>query len=130
MHNFYFSISLLVKCMKCRPKYFAERLTWSMEGLGTKDKDLIRIIVSRSEVLNLKIKWKFFPHLTLCLRWAIAKQNSLWVSNLNYLKNLHLWNHLAIDLNLSLNYTLRMCTFIIIYNMILRIIQHGCCYYE
>lgn len=36
--------------LKCRPKYFAERLVWCMKGLGTHDSDLIRVIVSRSEV--------------------------------------------------------------------------------
>lgn len=36
--------------LKCRPKYFAERLVWCMKGLGTHDSDLIRVIVSRAEV--------------------------------------------------------------------------------
>ena len=39
-----------VKCARNRPEYFAERLHKAMAGIGTKDSDLIRLLVSRSEV--------------------------------------------------------------------------------
>ncbi|KAJ7418990.1 Annexin A4 [Pitangus sulphuratus] len=49
----------VVKCMRNKPAYFAERLYKSMKGLGTDDSTLIRVMVSRSEVDMLYIRREF-----------------------------------------------------------------------
>ncbi|XP_078284438.1 annexin A4-like isoform X1 [Rhinoraja longicauda] len=49
----------VVKCLRSIPTYFAERLYKSMKGLGTDDKTLIRVMVSRCEVDMLDIRAEF-----------------------------------------------------------------------
>uniref|UniRef100_A0A8D2GDB8 Annexin n=1 Tax=Theropithecus gelada TaxID=9565 RepID=A0A8D2GDB8_THEGE len=49
----------LVQCIQNKPLYFADRVYYSMKGKGIRDKVLIRIMVSRSEVDMLKIRPEF-----------------------------------------------------------------------
>ncbi|CAN8205678.1 unnamed protein product [Coccothraustes coccothraustes] len=49
----------VVKCMRNKPAYFAERLYKSMKGLGTDDSTLIRVMVSRAEIDMLYIRREF-----------------------------------------------------------------------
>ncbi|XP_072138944.1 annexin A4-like [Mobula birostris] len=49
----------VVKCLRNTPAFFAERLYRSMKGLGTDDRTLVRIMVSRCEVDMLDIRAEF-----------------------------------------------------------------------
>lgn len=43
------SLLTIAKCVQNRPKYFAELIFHAVDGLGTADDDLMRVIVTRSE---------------------------------------------------------------------------------
>lgn len=49
----------IVKCLRNKPPFFAERLYKSMKGLGTTDSVLIRIMVARAEIDMVDIKAEF-----------------------------------------------------------------------
>uniref|UniRef100_K1RTF1 Annexin n=1 Tax=Magallana gigas TaxID=29159 RepID=K1RTF1_MAGGI len=72
--NFGKGLLTMVMALKCRPKYFAERLVWCMKGLGTHDSDLIRVIVSRAEIDMVQIK-ECFLEMTKQTLWNWIDQD-------------------------------------------------------
>lgn len=61
------AILTIARCAESLPQYFAEQLHKAMSGAGTKDKTLIRIIVSRSEfdLGAIKQEYQSLYHKTL-----------------------------------------------------------------
>lgn len=55
----YDALSAIVECVQMAPHYFAKRLHKAMDGAGTDDGSLIRIIVARSEIDLQNIKDEF-----------------------------------------------------------------------
>ncbi|XP_043932248.1 annexin A2 [Protopterus annectens] len=64
----------LAQCIRNKHQYFADKLFDSMKGKGTKDKLLIRIIVSRCEVDLLQIKREFRKKYGKPLNSCIAQE--------------------------------------------------------
>uniref|UniRef100_A0A671XET1 Annexin n=1 Tax=Sparus aurata TaxID=8175 RepID=A0A671XET1_SPAAU len=66
----------VVKCIKDTAAYFAERLHKAMQGAGTKDTTLIRIMVSRSEIDMLDIRQAYMRNYGKSLYTAISGDTS------------------------------------------------------
>lgn len=63
----YDALSAIVECVQMAPHYFAKRLHKAMDGAGTDDASMIRIIVSRSELdlQNIKDEYEQMYNKTL-----------------------------------------------------------------
>uniref|UniRef100_A0A914CKL5 Annexin n=1 Tax=Acrobeloides nanus TaxID=290746 RepID=A0A914CKL5_9BILA len=62
----------IVKCIKNRPAYFAELIYNSLKGFGTRDTDLIRVIVSRADIDLRSIRTEYQSIYKTSLENAIA----------------------------------------------------------
>ncbi|KAL7070329.1 hypothetical protein ACQ4LE_010275 [Meloidogyne hapla] len=66
----------IIKSIKNRPAYFAELLYNSMKGFGTRDNDLIRLVVTRSEIDMADIRSAYQQLYGISLEQAIASDCS------------------------------------------------------
>lgn len=74
--DFYDALSAIVECIQMAPHFFAKRLFEAMDGLGTDDTTLIRIIVSRSEIDLQNIKDEFEQMYNKTLTSAVKSETS------------------------------------------------------
>ncbi|XP_053671765.1 annexin B10-like [Anopheles nili] len=74
--DFYEALSAIVECVQMAPHYFAKKLFLAMDGVGTDDKTLIRIIVSRSEIDLQNIKDEFEQMYNKTLVSAVKSETS------------------------------------------------------
>uniref|UniRef100_A0A182PZD6 Annexin n=1 Tax=Anopheles farauti TaxID=69004 RepID=A0A182PZD6_9DIPT len=74
--DFYEALSAIVECVQMAPHFFAKKLFLAMDGLGTDDKTLIRIIVSRAEIDLQNIKDEFEQMYNKTLLSAVKSETS------------------------------------------------------
>ena len=95
-HLFYWYVLIPVKSVRSKAAFFAERLHDSMAGMGTKDKALIRIMVTRCEVDMVDIKNAFQAKYGKTLESFISvscvalSSQILWKSVINTANNMKL----------------------------------------
>lgn len=73
--DFRAGLRAIVMNIRSRPMFFAEKLRDAMKGLGTDERTLIRIIVSRSEIDMVQIK-ECFLQLTKKTLWRWIKEDT------------------------------------------------------
>uniref|UniRef100_A0A3F2YWM9 Annexin n=1 Tax=Anopheles epiroticus TaxID=199890 RepID=A0A3F2YWM9_9DIPT len=74
--DFYDALSAIVECVQMAPHFFAKKLFKAMDGLGTDDKTLIRIIISRAEIDLQNIKDEFEQMYNKTLLSAVKSETS------------------------------------------------------
>uniref|UniRef100_A0A8D8K713 Annexin n=1 Tax=Culex pipiens TaxID=7175 RepID=A0A8D8K713_CULPI len=74
--DLYEAYSAIVECVQMAPHFFAKRLFEAMDGLGTDDTTLIRIIVSRSEIDLQNIKDEYEQMYNKTLTSAVKSETS------------------------------------------------------
>ncbi|KAA3672119.1 annexin A7/11, partial [Paragonimus westermani] len=67
------SFLAITRCIRNKPMYFAKQLKEAMEGAGTRDRQLIRVVVSRAEVDMADIKVEFMK--------AYGKSLESWIAD-------------------------------------------------
>jgi len=60
--DFKIALNTIIKSVQNRPGYYARLINSLMKGIGTKDDDLIRVLVSRSEIdlHEIKLQYEYF----------------------------------------------------------------------
>ncbi|XP_058813643.1 annexin B10-like [Topomyia yanbarensis] len=74
--DYYEALSAIVECVQMAPHFFAKRLFEAMDGLGTDDTTLIRIIVSRAEIDLQNIKDEYEQMYNKTLMSAVKSETS------------------------------------------------------
>lgn len=74
--DYYEALSAIVECVQMAPHFFAKRLFEAMDGMGTDDKTLIRIIVSRAEIDLQNIKDEYEQMYNKTLLSAVKSETS------------------------------------------------------
>ncbi|KAF5206929.1 Annexin d5 [Thalictrum thalictroides] len=74
--NFEFGLLTILRCAENPAKYFAKSLHKAMKGMGTKDTDLIRIVVTRTEIDMQYIKAEYLKNYRKTLHDAIKSETS------------------------------------------------------
>ncbi|KAF8657632.1 hypothetical protein HU200_059782 [Digitaria exilis] len=74
--NFEFALLTILRCAENPAKYFAKLLRKAMKGLGTDDRTLIRVVVTRTEIDMQYIKAEYFKKYKKPLAEAINSETS------------------------------------------------------